>query len=111
MYRRRTLRFTAAFLAGCGAAIAAQQPPAPIFRSRVDAIEIEMRAVDASGNAVTDLDRSEIDVLEDGRRQEIIAFSRVSIPVAPGPAPGTRPGSFPPPDVASNRIAGTSRIF
>lgn len=112
MYRRRTLRFTAALLAGCGAAIAAQQPPAPIFRSRVDAIEIEMRAVDASGRPVTDLDPSEVEVLEDGRRQEIIAFSRVSVPVNP-PAEPTRRGasSFPPPDVSSNRIASTSRIF
>jgi VWFA-related protein len=112
MHRGATLRLTVAFLTGCGAVISAQQSP-PVFRSRVDVIEIEMRAVDASGNSVTNLDQSEVEVLEDGRRQEIVAFSRVSVPV-PGSDPGVSPAVLPVPpprDVSTNRVAGTSRIF
>lgn len=96
----------------CGSLAAAQQlPPTPVFRSGVDAIEIEMRVVDRDGRPVTDLEESEIQVLEDGRPQTIIAFSRVSVPSAAdrtGVSPSTR---LPAPDVASNRIVGSGRIY
>ena len=69
-------------------------------------------AIDSRGVPVTDLDRSEVEVLEDGRRQEITAFARVSIPIAPSvEAPATTPRRFTPPDVVSNRVARASRIF
>ena len=60
---------------------------------------------------VSDLDRSEVEISEDGRRQEITAFARVSIPIAPSvEAPPTN-AAFTPPDVTSNRVARASRIF
>jgi VWFA-related protein len=94
-----------------GAILSAQQSAQnPVFRSRVDAIEIEMRAVDTRGAPVTDLDQSEVEVYEDGRRQEITAFSRVSIPIAPVDPPPTIPG-YTAPDVVSNRVTRASRIF
>jgi VWFA-related protein len=94
----------------CGGLLAAQQPTAPTFRSRVDAIEIEMRVADRAGRPVTDLEASDVEVFEDGRRQQIVAFTRVSVPIV---APSVRndPSWLPAPDVASNRIANSSRIF
>lgn len=96
-----------------GAVVAAQQAqPPPVFRSRVDAIEIEMRVFGRDGGPVTDLSQTEVEVLEDGRRQEILAFSRVTVPTAsPARAPAARPASFPPADVSSNRAAAASRVF
>jgi VWFA-related protein len=88
-----------------------QPPPAPVFRSRVDAIEIEMRAVDRDGNPVVDLEAADVEVLEDGRRQEITAFSRVSVPIVRVPDSSPLPALFPPLDVVSNRVAGSRRIF
>ncbi len=95
------------------AALAAQQPPSgPTFRSRVEAIEIEMRVADREGRAITDLGPSEVEVLEDGRRQEIVAFTRVSLPARAHALPArSLPASFPAPDVASNRAAPSSRIY
>jgi len=97
-----------------GVAVAAQQAPSvPTFRSRVEAIEIEVRVADREGRAITDLDRSEIEVLEEGRRQEIVAFTRVSLPARAHAALSARslPTSLPAPDVASNRAAPSSRIY
>lgn len=111
MHRGDRSRLALSFVILCGGWLAAQQlPPAPTFRSRVDAIEIELRVVGEDGAPVTDLDVSEIEVLEDGRRQQIIAFTRVSVPIAP-PSSTREPASFLAPDVASNRIASSSRIF
>lgn len=67
-----------------------------------------MRVIDRDGTPITDLDVEEVEVLEDGRRQQIIGFTRVSIPAA---APAAVPTSAPLPDVVSNRLTGTSRIF
>ena len=81
-----------------------------MFRSRVDVIEIEMRVVGRDGNPVTDLEPAEVEVLEDGRRQQVVAFSRVSVPTAPVPA-GEASAVIRPSDVASNYGAAASRIF
>jgi VWFA-related protein len=95
----------------CGAAVAAQQPSsAPVFRSRVDAIEIELRVVDAEGQAINDLTVSDVEVLENGRRQDLIAFSRVSVPATQSSVRAPA-GNDPSPDVGSNRLAAWSRIY
>ena len=94
-----------------GAVLAAQQvPPVPTFRSRVDAIEIEMRVADGEGRPILDLQPSEVEVFEDGRKQQIVAFTRVSVPIV-SPSIRKDPSPMPAPDVASNRIANSSRIF
>ena len=72
-----------------------QEQPAPVFRSRVDAIELEMRVVDGDGRAITDLQTAEVEVLEDGRPQEVIAFSRVSVPIVAAIATQRSPTWFP----------------
>jgi VWFA-related protein len=111
-------RFALSLAIACGAlavpgpeARQGQQPSAPVFRSRVDVIEIELRAVDSHGAAIVDLDRADVEVLENGRRQEITAFARVSTPHAAAAPSSPLPDWFAPPDVVSNRADSASRIF
>ena len=63
----------------------AQQQPSPldtpIFRSAVDAIELDAFVVDAKGNPVTDLTENDFEILEDGQPQEISSFAVVNIPI------------------------------
>src|SRR5262245_19930589 len=63
----------------------AQQQPSPlytpIFRSAVDAIELDASVVDAQGNPVTDLTENDFEILEDGQPQEISSFAVVNIPI------------------------------
>lgn len=95
----------------CAGVLDAQQlPSVPTFRSRVDAIETELRVTDGDGRPVTDLEASDVEVFEDGRRQQIVAFTRVSVPIV-APSVRTEPAWLPAPDVASNRVANSSRIF
>jgi len=61
--------------------LAAQQTDTPVFRSTVDAIEIDAFVVDASGNPVTDLTVDDFELVEDGKPQEITSFSLVNIPI------------------------------
>ena len=70
-----------------------------------------MRVQDEQGNPVADLNPAEVEVLEDGRRQELTAFSHVSVPIQSIDSSDGIPASFPSPDVASNRVAGSKRIF
>lgn len=62
----------------------AQQQPSPIdvpiFRSTVDAIELDAFVLDADGNPVTDLTVDDFEIIEDGERQEIASFAVVNIP-------------------------------
>lgn len=96
----------------CGMSLAAQQPaPPPVFRARVDAIEVEMRVVDRLDRPVIDLKANEVEVFEDGRRQQIIGFRRVSVPVDAPSKTNVSPAAGAPADVVSNRGAAASRIF
>ena len=72
----------------------AQQPPPtqfppgaqidiPIFRSTVDAIELDAFVVDANGMPVTNLTANDFEILDDGRPQEITLFAAVNIPIEP----------------------------
>ncbi len=86
-----TQRLTVALLvAALGAALAAQQQPAPqppadqppvTFRVEVNYVEVDAFVTDAQGNPVTDLTASDFDVFEDGKPQKVSAFSLVNIPI------------------------------
>jgi VWFA-related protein len=75
------LSATVAWLAAGVLTLAAQQADIPVFRSTVDAIEIDAFVVDASGNPVTDLTVDDFELFEDGRPQEITSFTLVNIPI------------------------------
>jgi VWFA-related protein len=72
----------------------------PIFRSNVDAVELDALVVDAAGNPVTDLTVDDFEILEDGRPQPITSFGVIDIPIERVEAPTA---SRIIPDVRSNQ--------
>src|SRR2546425_374717 len=54
------------------------------FRSGVDVTGITVTVRDADGHLVTDLDRGDFDIYEDGERQELTQFTRERVPVSLG---------------------------
>lgn len=102
----------AAGIAGAGhSAIQAQgQPPAPPrFRTGVDLVEVSVLARDREGKLVTDLQQSEITVLENGVAQPIVAFERVALPVVRAAA--SKPALRVAQDVATNESQAPARVF
>src|SRR5688572_26819537 len=73
---------------------------APVFRSTVDAVELDAFVVDAAGHPVTDLTVEDFEVIEDGRSQPITTFALVDIPIERVEAPAT---TDVPSDVRSNQ--------
>ena len=59
----------------------------PIFRAKVDAVELDAFVVDAAGNPVTDLTVEDFEILEDGRPQPITSFAVIDIPIERVEAP------------------------
>ena len=57
-----------------------QQPPIT-FRAEVNYVEVDARVLDAQGKFVANLKPEDFQVFEDGKRQEVKAFSLVNIPV------------------------------
>jgi VWFA-related protein len=86
-----TQRLTVAvFVAALGAALAAQQQPAPqtpvdqpavTFRVEVNYVEVDAYVTDANGKPVSDLTANDFDLLEDGKPQKVSSFSLVNIPI------------------------------
>lgn len=60
----------------------AQQPPAASFRSGVDVVSLTVTATDGSGRYVRDLDESDFEVYEDGARQDVSFFTKMTLPLA-----------------------------
>ncbi len=72
----------------CAATLAAQAPsqappdtPPPTFQVEVNYVEVDAVITDAQGNVVTDLTVDDFEVREDGRLQEVTAFSLVNLPI------------------------------
>ena len=85
---------------------AATRDPRP-FRTGVDAVEIDVRVIDAQGNPVTGLTRDDFELFEDGVRQQVKAFTAVDVPVARRAAAGPALE----PDVQSNAVPFDGRLY
>jgi VWFA-related protein len=100
-------------LAACLAAVlSAQQqtPPAqPRFRVEVNYVEVDAVVTDAQGNFVRNLTRDDFEVLEDGKPQQVSAFSVIDLPIDRGDAPLLAPEVVP--DVRSNAREFDGRIY
>jgi Ca-activated chloride channel family protein len=70
---------TALAIAGLGGLLAAQQPPK--LRSGVELVSLNV-SVTAEGKYITDLEREEFEVFEDGAKQSVTFFSRKQQPIA-----------------------------
>ena len=98
----------ACLLLWCGAASA--QPttarnPNP-FRADIEAVEVDVRVLDAQGRPVPGLTREDFELFDEGVRQEIRTFTSVDVPSAP-PARSVAIE----PDVQSNRHAFDGRLY
>ena len=69
-------------------AAAQQQPPAPsaTFQLQVDFVDIDAVVTDERGNFVSGLTKDDFQLFDDGKPQDIEAFSLVDIPMAAGSA-------------------------
>jgi Ca-activated chloride channel family protein len=72
-------------LALAGAAVAAQDQPAPprnFFQSRVDLVGISATVVNQGGGLVTGLSKDAFEIYEDGVRQSITQFTSERVPIS-----------------------------
>jgi VWFA-related protein len=101
-----------ALVASASIFVAAQQQPAPsaTFQVEVNFVDIDAVVTDARGNFVADLTKDDFELLDDGKPQEISAFSLVDIPV---PVAGSRPRTTTPvvSDVKSNAQPLSGRLY
>jgi Ca-activated chloride channel homolog len=72
----RTLVAAIAF----AATATAQQLPS--FRAGVDVVSLSVTVTDATGHYVTDLTPEQLNIFEDGVKQEIAYFNRTNVPIA-----------------------------
>jgi Ca-activated chloride channel family protein len=89
MIVRPHVRFGFAVAMACATvALTAQQMPGirrpadQIFRATVEMVSLNVTVVDAQNRYVTDLDRGDFGVFEDGAKQEITYFNKTSLPIA-----------------------------
>ena len=87
-----------------------QQVPPITFRSEVSYVEVDAVVVDAQGNFVRTLNQGDCRVLEDGKPQNVSAFSLVDIPVERTEQPAFL-GRAVEPDVRSNAKAPDGRLY
>ncbi len=101
----------AAVAVGCLVAVlelvvtAQQAPPAqaPVFRSSIDLVHLDVSVLDKDRRPVRGLTAADFTVLEDGQPQSIVAFAAVDVPENP-PTPAVWTGRAPA-DVQSNEGA------
>lgn len=85
---------------------AAQEQPAPTFRSGIQLVQMNVIAQDKKGKAVTDLHREDFQILDNGSPREIRLFFAGSS--SPAPAETKTPGAFTN-QIGTNQIAAGSR--
>src|ERR1044071_884964 len=110
---------TSGFLAVAfaGALSAAQQPassaqaeqPPLTFRVEANFVEVDAFVSDAGGKPVSDLKAGDFQVLEDGKPQQVTAFSYVNIPIARSDRPLFSPTAIEP-DVDTN-VSVDGRVY
>ncbi len=104
---------TACVLAAGAATLLSAQAPAPPaqprFRVEVNYVEVDAVVTDAQGNFVRDLTRDDFVILEDGKPQQITAFTVVDLPIERAEAPLLAPDVVS--DVRSNEREFNGRIY
>jgi VWFA-related protein len=53
-----------------------------VFRAGIEVVSLNVTVVDAQNRYITDLTQQEFSVFEDGAKQELIFFNRISLPIA-----------------------------
>jgi VWFA-related protein len=65
-----------------GAAKSGQDSKTQVFRAGIEVVSLNVTVVDAQNRYITDLTQQEFSVFEDGAKQELIFFNRISLPIA-----------------------------
>ncbi len=78
----RVPRSALSIAAVLGLTLTAAAQEKQVFRAGVDVVSLNVTVVDAQNRFVTDLDQSAFTVLEEGVPQDILYFSRSSLPIA-----------------------------
>jgi Ca-activated chloride channel homolog len=78
---RCTCVVIAAYVLGSGVGPAAQDHGSR-FRTDVDVVPLNVTVTDGARRYVTDLDRGEFEIFEDGRKQELAFFQKTALPLA-----------------------------
>jgi VWFA-related protein len=114
------LTFAAPLLAGVTAlsgqsSTSPQVPPEPqqpgvTFRAEVNYVEVDARVVDEQGRFIANLTPKDFQLFEDGKPQQVSAFSLVNIPVERDPRPlfANRPIER---DVQTNLSSYSGRVY
>jgi len=87
-----------------------QQPQQPTFRLRVDYVEVDVVVTDQQGNLVKDLKKEDFQVLEDGKAQNVSAFTQVDIPIERADRSLVDPRPLEP-DVRTNETPFDGRVY
>ena len=82
---------------------AAQQSPAPQFKTGVNVVEVDVVVTDKAGRPVRGLHKEDFEVVEDGTPVEIATFSAIDVPLAPAGA------TIPPPDQSGTVIGSNDQ--
>src|SRR5690349_17413468 len=98
-----------------GISVTAQQPPpgsaraeTPTFRTGIKLIDIDVYVTDKDGHFVKDLKKEDFEIIEDGKPQDLQAFTFVDLPV-PSASSISTPAP-PEPDVVTN-TASAGRLY
>lgn len=86
------------------------QPPPVTFKVEVNYVEIDAVVTDAQGQFVRNLSRDDFEVVEEGRPQQVSAFSLVDLAIERPDAPLFRNTEIEP-DVRSNRGEFNGRVL
>src|SRR5262245_822513 len=87
-----------------------QQTQQPTFRLRVDYVEVDVVVTDQQGNLVKDLKKEDFQVLEDGKAQNVSAFTQVDIPIERADTTLVDPRPIEP-DVRTNERPFDGRVY
>ena len=94
MFMRRFASGAVVAVAAIAALAAQQAPPTPpdqpavTFKVAINYVEVDASVFDRDGQFVPNLKKEDFEVLEDGVRQEVTAFTQVNIPIErPEPPP------------------------
>ncbi len=90
------------------AAIAGGQGQAPVFRTKVEVVQLDVSVLDKHRQPVRGLTGKDFTILEDGKPQPIVGFAIFDFDAAPAPATGWMRDVAP--DVATNQHKET-RLF
>lgn len=110
---------TPAWPAGAAAALCASvslvaapqpAPPRDVFPAGVEQVTVDVVVVDREGHPVKDLDAEDFTVLEDGARQEIVAFEAIDAGAPAAPAAEAQPEVAPAPALPAAKLP-PARVF